>query len=301
MTGRAARAIRAGALWCGALALVLALHLGGALWIMRQAEAAAPPGLPEPVFVDLVPAETTQEPDPRTDETVPEPSGTAAETPAAPEPPPPPEPEPEPDKVAEPLSLPPLPELMPLDTTKGLLPPALTPVELPPPAALTASARPERRPERTAVPPRERESRQDARRDPEPQRQSEPRRQEQPAPRQQQARQAPQGAAGSGSTGPNPRQKASLMAQWGGQIRACISRRASAPRGVREGGRVTLALTVSRSGSIERADIAGSSGNRTLDQAAVQAAQRAGRCPRAPAGLTEASYGFKLPIDLQIR
>ena len=91
------------------------------------------------------------------------------------------------------------------------------------------------------------------------------------------------------------------MSQWGGQIRSCISRRASAPRGVREGGRVTLRLSVSRSGSIQGVGVAGSSGIAALDQAAVQAAQRAGRCPRAPSELTDASYAFDLPINLQVR
>lgn len=286
MTGRAGRVVREGALWGGASALVLALHLGGALWILRQAEAAAPPGLPEPVFVDLAPAEEAEEPVAPPEEPVEKAAEESVE----------PEPEPEPEEVAEPLELPPLPELEPLEDMADLFPPAPLDLETPPEAALTASVRPERRPEREPEPQRQVEPR----REPEPQRQAEPRRQEQPA-AQPPARQAPQGAGGSGSTGPNPQQKASLMSQWGGQIRSCISRRASAPRGVREGGRVTLTLSVSRSGTIQGVGIAGSSGIAALDQAAVQAAQRAGRCPRAPAGLAEASYGFELPITLQVR
>lgn len=270
MTGRAGRIIREGALWGGASALVLALHLGGALWIMRHAEAAAPPGLPEPVFVDLAPAEEVAE-------------------------------EPEPEQVTEPLDLPPLPQLEPLDDMADLFPPAPPELETPPEVVLNASARPQRRPEREPEPQRQAEPRREERREPERQRQAEPPRQEQPAPQQQQARRADQGAGGSGAAGPSPQQKASLMSQWGGQIRSCISRRASAPRGVREGGRVTLNLSVSRSGSIKGIGIAGSSGNGALDQAAVQAAQRAGRCPRAPAELTDASYSFQLPINLQVR
>ncbi|MFD2813965.1 hypothetical protein ACFSYD_04550 [Paracoccus aerius] len=43
MTGRAGSMIRDGALWGGASVLVLALHLGGALWLMHRAEAGAPP------------------------------------------------------------------------------------------------------------------------------------------------------------------------------------------------------------------------------------------------------------------
>ena len=284
MSGRAGRIVREGALWTGASVLVLGLHLGGALWIMRQAEAAAPPpGLPEPVFVDLAPAEAVAEQ-----------SVAPAEESVEPEP----EPEPE---VAEPLELPPLPELEPLDDMADLFPPAPPDLETPADVVLNASARPQRRPEREPEPQRQAEPRRKEQREPERQRQAEPRRQEQPAPQRQQARRADQGAGGSGASGPDPRQKASLMSQWGGQIRSCISRRASAPRGVREGGRVTLNLSVSRSGSIQGVGIAGSSGIAALDQAAVQAAQRAGRCPRAPAELTDASYSFQLPINLLVR
>lgn len=290
MTGRAGRVIREGALWGGASVLVVALHLGGALWIMRQAEAAAPPGLPEPVFVDLAPAEeVAEEPVAPAEEPVEE----AVE--------PEPRPEPEPEEVAKPLDLPPLPELEPLDDMAELFPPAPPELETPPEVVLNTSARPQRRPQREPEQQRQPEPRRTERREPEPQRQAEPRRQEQAAPQQQQARRADQGAGGSGAAGPSPQQKASLMSQWGGQIRSCISRRASAPRGVREGGRVTLNLSVSRSGSIQGVGIAGSSGNGALDEAAVRAAQRAGRCPRAPAQLTDASYSFQLPINLQVR
>lgn len=295
MSGRAGRLIREGALWGGASVLVLALHLGGALWIMRQAEAAAPPpGLPEPIFVDLAPPEEMAEQSVAPAE---EPVEEVAEEAVEPEP----EPEPEPE-VVEPLELPPLPELEPLEDMADLFPSAPPDLETPPEVVLNASARPQRRPEREPEPQRQAEPRREERREPErQQRQAEPRRQEQPAPQQQQARRADQGAGGSGASGPSPRQKASLMSQWGGQIRSCISRRASAPRGVREGGRVTLNLSVSRSGSIQGVGIAGSSGIAELDQAAVRAAQRAGRCPRAPAALTDASYSFQLPINLQVR
>jgi protein TonB len=218
-----------------------------------------------------------------------------AEEPVEPEP----RPEAEPEEVAKPLDLPPLPELEPLDDMAELFPPAPPELETPPEVVLNSSARPQRRPQREPEQQRQPEPRRAERR--EPQRQAEPRRQEQPAPQQQQVRRADQGAGGSGAAGPSPQQKASLMSQWGGQIRSCISRRASAPRGVREGGRVTLNLSVSRSGSIQGVGIAGSSGNGALDEAAVRAAQRAGRCPRAPAQLTDASYSFQLPINLQVR
>ncbi|MDO5706340.1 MAG: TonB family protein, partial [Paracoccus sp. (in: a-proteobacteria)] len=130
----------------------------------------------------------------------------------------------------------------------------------------------------------------------------------QPQPQRQQA--APQRAgqggsarqmASGGSGGISEGRRRDLMGQWGGQIRACISRRASPPRGIRSSGRVTLALTVSRDGTIRAVSVAGSSGHPSLDQAALAAAQRAGRCPAAPAGLDNASYSFQLPIQLNVR
>ena len=43
---RRASFLRDGALWGSAALVVLAAHLGGALWMLHRAEAAAPPGLP---------------------------------------------------------------------------------------------------------------------------------------------------------------------------------------------------------------------------------------------------------------
>jgi protein TonB len=83
------------------------------------------------------------------------------------------------------------------------------------------------------------------------------------------------------------------MAQWGGQIMARIER--ARPR-VQGTGQVTLALQVARSGQLAGLTVARSSGDPALDQAALTAVRRAGRFPAAPDGLTEASYGFSLPI-----
>ncbi|MGR3197443.1 MAG: energy transducer TonB family protein [Paracoccus sp. (in: a-proteobacteria)] len=91
------------------------------------------------------------------------------------------------------------------------------------------------------------------------------------------------------------------MSQWGGQIRSCINRRARAPRGLREGGQVVLALTIGRDGAVRGVGLAASSGQPALDQAATDAARRAGRCPAAPTGLNDASYSFELPLSLNVR
>lgn len=171
----------------------------------------------------------------------------------------------------------------------------LTPPQIAPPLALVASARPERRPERRAARPEP---------DPQPRRQQQAaERQQAPAPAPQQAGQGGQSRASSagGGGGISARQRASLMSQWGGQIRSCINRRARAPRGLREGGQVVLALTIGRDGAVRGVGLAASSGQPALDQAATDAARRAGRCPAAPAGLNDASYSFELPISLNVR
>ncbi|WEF24833.1 energy transducer TonB [Paracoccus sp. S3-43] len=303
MSGRAARAIREGALWGGASVLVLALHLGGALWIMQRAEAAAPPGLPEPVFVDLAPAEApTEEAVAPTEEPVEE----AAEDPAEPEPQPEPEPEPEPgpepepEEVVEPLELPPLPELEPLDDMAELFPPAPPELDTPPEVVLNSSARPQRRPERAPEPEpqREPEPRREPRREPQPQpqRQAEPR-QEQPA-RQQPARRAEQGQQGAtGRTGVSAQQRARDEASWKQQVGACILRSASRVSGAR-GSRGVVNLVIARNGRVQAASLGGSTGNARVDREIARAMGRA-RCPAAPPSLTNASYNFQQPFSIQ--
>ena len=287
MTGRGGRVIREGALWGGASVLVVALHLGGALWIMRQAEAAAPPGLPEPVFVDLAPAEeVAEEPVAPAEEPVEE----AVE--------PEPRPEPEPEEVAKPLDLPPLPELEPLDDMAELFPPAPPELETPPEVVLNTSARPQRRPQREPEQQRRPEPRRAERREPEPQRQAEPRRQEQPAPQQQQARRIEQGQQGAtGRTGVSTRQLARDEATWKQQVGACIARSISRVSGAR-GAQVTVSLQVARNGRVQSASVAASTGDARVDREIARAMGRA-RCPAAPSSLTKAAYPFIQPLSIR--
>lgn len=86
------------------------------------------------------------------------------------------------------------------------------------------------------------------------------------------------------------------MSEWAAGILRRIER--SRPR-VSEIGAVVLRMTVSRNGTLVALGISRSSGNATVDQAAIQAVQRAGRFPAAPAALTEPSYAFSLPIRFQ--
>jgi protein TonB len=61
-------------------------------------------------------------------------------------------------------------------------------------------------------------------------------------------------------------------------------------------GQVTLTLQIAQSGQLTALSVSRSSGDPDLDNAALSAVQRAGRFPAAPEGLTDASYGFSLPI-----
>ncbi|MDO9637836.1 MAG: energy transducer TonB [Pseudotabrizicola sp.] len=132
-----------------------------------------------------------------------------------------------------------------------------------------------------------------------------------PAPQTPSAGQAAQRAAGSGGGAQagdsgsaqaatrSAAQQNDLKAGWGASIRSRIERRKAYPAAARgAAGTVTVRLTVSRSGQLAGVAIAKSSGNAALDQAAVRAVQSA-RYPAAPAGLTDASYSFTLPMTFQ--
>ncbi|MDZ4309065.1 MAG: energy transducer TonB [Cypionkella sp.] len=94
------------------------------------------------------------------------------------------------------------------------------------------------------------------------------------------------------------RQVGSLVKKWGGQIRKRVERRKTYPRsaaGIE--GIVTVRLTVTPSGGLAGVAVARSSGNATLDAAALQAVSRAGSFPAAPKALTDAHYDFDLDIS----
>lgn len=87
----------------------------------------------------------------------------------------------------------------------------------------------------------------------------------------------------------------SLIASWGARIRAQVERRKRSPSG-RAKGTVVLRLNVSRTGQLRAVSVRKSSGNATLDNAAVAAVKRAGKFPAAPKQLTDSSYSFSLPV-----
>lgn len=106
------------------------------------------------------------------------------------------------------------------------------------------------------------------------------------------------GDGGSAAAATQSRNKLqSLRASWGATIRARIERSKRYPSDAgRASGKVTVRLTVSRTGDLISATVLRSSGEPALDRAALEAVQRARRFAAAPTGLNEASYSFSLPM-----
>ncbi|MCA0870057.1 TonB family protein [Seohaeicola saemankumensis] len=91
-------------------------------------------------------------------------------------------------------------------------------------------------------------------------------------------------------------QKARLASIWKAKVRARIERRKVRPNG-RVSGTVHLKLTVTRDGRVLGVSVIKSSGVPAIDKAAVSSVTRAGRMPKAPKGLNDPSYGFRVPIE----
>ncbi len=138
--------------------------------------------------------------------------------------------------------------------------------------APTASLRPEPRPERPE-PARTRPQPAQTAKGAGPQQTASPK----PAPKAQAPR------------GPSQAQLARLEQQWGAGITSALRRAHRPPRGAQ--GSVTLVIAIAPSGQVAAVSVAVSSGNDRLDQSALAAVKRA-RFPRAPDGLTQASYRF---------
>ena len=87
------------------------------------------------------------------------------------------------------------------------------------------------------------------------------------------------------------------MARWGWAIRSSIERRKKYPAGTHAKGTVSLAITVANSGALAGLTIAKSSGDASLDRAAMEAVKRA-RLPKAPAGIPPGPHRFTLSVAL---
>lgn len=92
------------------------------------------------------------------------------------------------------------------------------------------------------------------------------------------------------ASGPSKARLAQLEQHWGAQITSAL-RRAHRPPNGRASGTVRLVLALTPAGQVAGVSMVASSGDARLDQAALSAVKRA-RFPRAPEGLTKASYRF---------
>ncbi|MCK0149079.1 energy transducer TonB [Marivita sp. S6314] len=100
------------------------------------------------------------------------------------------------------------------------------------------------------------------------------------------------------AAGPSKAQLAQAQASWGAKIRSSVARAQRYPNGTRARGTVKLQISVSPAGRVVGVSVVQSSGDRRLDKAALAAVKRA-RLPRAPKGLTAASYRFNLPLSFK--
>jgi len=110
------------------------------------------------------------------------------------------------------------------------------------------------------------------------------------------AAQAGQSQAKAQQTGAGRVASQTLMAQWGGQVRAKIERKKRYPAGTRASGKVILRLRLDAAGALHSVSVRRSSGDRALDQAALNAVTQA-RLPRAPQGLGTGLFTFDLPMN----
>lgn len=253
--------LRDGALWGSAAVVVLAAHLGGAIWILHQAEAAAPPGLPDPIFVELAPMPEAAAP----------PAEEEAEEIAEAEPEPVPE-------IAIPQLLP---ELEPVPDMNTLFPP-------PPDAVvLQKSERPKDRPKLEPEPKVV-------------QKKIEPKREKKErAPEEQTARKAatqvraPQGdrTASAGQGQPSARQ----VATWQSKVQSSVARHMRRAGNLRQGGvTVMVAFTITANGAVSNGRLASSTGDARTDAALARQVARLPRMPPHPSGKS-------IPISFPVR
>ncbi|WP_111558130.1 energy transducer TonB family protein [Paracoccus sediminilitoris] len=243
---------------------------------------------PEPESADLPDASVEEAPQMAAlpDMAPPMPTAARPNLPPPPELEPVPEPEPEPEPRIDPATLD-LPDLQ-----------QMTPPDIKPDTALVASARPDRKPARPKPQPKV-EPQPETQARPEPASPAPARAAEaQPARRQGNGGTSQASGQGGGGGGVSAQTRANLKAQWGAQINQCLARQLSRISGGR-GQQVNIDVTVARSGQIQGASLAGSTGNARVDQQIQRALQRTGRCPAAPAGVTEAAVAFRQPFALR--
>ncbi len=275
MSGPRLSLLREPALWAGAATVVLAAHLGGGLWVAQNAQASAPPGLPEAVFVELAPMPTAAAPEGEEEQEEAEETIKSQEEPE-------PEPEPQPE---------------PLPDMKSLLPPPSDAVVLPKTAR--ANERPKPPKEKLVEVPREKKP------EKEPEKKKKPAKkvadEEQAAKKATTQLVAPKGdrtAAPQGQAGaPSKKQ----VASWQSKVQAAVGRHMNRAR-ISARGRgsilVTVRFTVDPSGRVGGATLASSTGDAKLD---AVLSRQAARLPRLPAPPSGNSTPLELPVQINLR
>ena len=82
-----------------------------------------------------------------------------------------------------------------------------------------------------------------------------------------------------------------------GRVRARVASRR--PRNVRGRGTAVVSFGISRSGSVRYVRLSRSSGNRSLDSAALGAVRRAAPFPRPPTGMSLRQLSFRIPFHFR--
>lgn len=272
--------------WTGAALVVSTGHAAIAMWLAMPISDGAPSASPEPVFVELQPAElppasAAEAVEPVTEVVSPPEPAPEPTTETAPQPPSEPEPTPEITPEVPPSALPPLVPLPPLTTVAELVVPTGDA------RVLSTSERPEPRPERR----RSQQAAPDAR---QPAAKTRAAGQEKPVtPRQTgaalSAAKARQPAA---QTAPGKAEIASWQASVGARIARHMARTRLSGRG---GATVQIAVTIAPNGATS-ARLVTSSGNPGND-AALKA--RAARMPSMPAPPGGRAQSFVLPIRVR--
>jgi protein TonB len=111
-------------------------------------------------------------------------------------------------------------------------------------------------------------------------------------------------AAASGEAGASARTavsggNASAVESWGKAIRKRIARAKVLPGKEGATGRVKLILAVSASGALQGVSVVAGSGVQAVDEAALATVRRAGRLPKAPAGVAGGVHEFTITLSFE--
>ena len=91
-----------------------------------------------------------------------------------------------------------------------------------------------------------------------------------------------------------------LRAKWGAEIYKKVSQTMRYPRYSKDSGSVTLYILLATTGKLLNVEIMQSSGSPSLNDAAIKAVRRASSFAKAPKGLQDKSYQFKLSLNFNI-